>query len=295
MNAETTFETHRPRLFGLSYRLLGSRSDAEDVLQDTWLRWQQVDKAGIRDAEAWLVTAATRLGIDRLRAARTQRERYIGPWLPEQSEIDESPTPEHSADVAEQVSLAFLAVLERLGPEERAAFLLKEAFDYDYAQIAPLLGQSEANCRQMVHRARERVQAGRPRFEVAPEHHRRLLERFMDAARRGDQPAITALLREDAQLVSDGGGKAQAVTRPLLGAVRIARLFWAAYRRQDPAITWRMGRVNGEPAILRYRNGRLVAVMVAVSDGDRIIELYSVINPDKLGANVTAGDAGASW
>ncbi|MDR7068950.1 RNA polymerase sigma-70 factor (ECF subfamily) [Pseudoxanthomonas japonensis] len=295
MNAETTFETHRPRLFGLSYRLLGSRSDAEDVLQDTWLRWQQVDKAGIRDAEAWLVTAATRLGIDRLRAARTQRERYIGPWLPEPSEIDESPTPEHSADVAEQVSLAFLAVLERLGPEERAAFLLKEAFDYDYAQIAPLLGQSEANCRQMVHRARERVQAGRPRFEVAPEHHRRLLERFMDAARRGDQPAITALLREDAQLVSDGGGKAQAVTRPLLGAVRIARLFWAAYRRQDPAITWRMGRVNGEPAILRYRNGRLVAVMVAVSDGDRIIELYSVINPDKLGANVTAGDAGASW
>lgn len=295
MNAETTFETHRPRLFGLSYRLLGSRSDAEDVVQDTWLRWQQTDRSGIRDAEAWLVTAATRLGIDRLRAARLQRERYTGPWLPEPSEIDESPTPEHSADVAEQVSLAFLAVLERLGPEERAAFLLKEAFDYDYAQIAPLLGQSEANCRQMVHRARERVQAGRPRFEVAPEHHRRLLERFMDAARRGDQPAITALLREDAQLVSDGGGKAQAVTRPLLGAVRIARLFWAAYRRQDPAITWRMGRVNGEPAILRYRNGRLVAVMVAVSDGDRIIELYSVINPDKLGANVTAGDAGASW
>ena len=295
MNAETTFETHRPRLFGLSYRLLGSRSDAEDVVQDTWLRWQQTDRSGIRDAEAWLVTAATRLGIDRLRAARLQRERYTGPWLPEPSEIDESPTPEHSADVAEQVSLAFLAVLERLGPEERAAFLLKEAFDYDYAQIAPLLGQSEANCRQMVHRARERVQAGRPRFEVAPEHHRRLLERFMDAARRGDQPAITALLREDAQLVSDGGGKAQAVTRPLLGAVRIARLFWAAYRRQDPAITWRRGRVNGEPASLRYRNGRLVAVMVAVSDGDRIIELYSVINPDKLGANVTAGDAGASW
>lgn len=295
MNAETTFETHRPRLFGLSYRLLGSRSDAEDVVQDTWLRWQQTDRSGIRDAEAWLVTAATRLGIDRLRAARLQRERYTGPWLPEPAEIDESPTPEHSAEIIEQVSLAFLAVLERLGPEERAAFLLKEAFDYDYAQIAPLLEQSEANCRQMVHRARERVQAGRPRFDVAPENHRRLLERFMDAARRGDQPAITALLREDAQLVSDGGGKAQAVTRPLLGAVRIARLFWAAYRRQDPAITWRMGRVNGEPAILRYRNGRLAAVMVAVSDGDRIVELYSVINPDKLGASVTASDAGASW
>ena len=208
MNAENTFEAHRSRLFGLSYRLLGSRSDAEDVVQDTWLRWQQADRTGIRDPEAWLVTAATRLGIDRLRAARTQREHYTGPWLPPPSEIDESPSPEQSAEVAEQVSLAFLAVLERLGPEERAAFLLKEAFDYDYAQIAPLLGQSEANCRQMVHRARERVQAGRPRFDVPRENHRRLLERFMQAARRGDQPAITALLREDAQLVSDGGGKA---------------------------------------------------------------------------------------
>ena len=130
MNAETTFETHRARLFGLSYRLLGSRSDAEDVVQDTWLRWQQTDRSGIRDAEAWLVTAATRLGIDRLRAARAQRERYTGPWLPEPADIDEAPGPERTAEVSEQVSLAFLAVLERLGPEERAAFLLKEAFDY---------------------------------------------------------------------------------------------------------------------------------------------------------------------
>jgi RNA polymerase sigma-70 factor (ECF subfamily) len=295
MNAETTFETHRPRLFALSYRLLGSRSDAEDVVQDTWLRWQQTDRSGIRDAEAWLVTAATRLGIDRLRAARVQREHYIGPWLPEPAEIDESPTPEHATEVAEQVSLAFLAVLERLGPEERAAFLLKEAFDYDYAQIAPLLGQSEANCRQMVHRARERVQAGRPRFDVAPENHRRLLERFMQAASRGDQSAITTLLREDARLVSDGGGKVAAVIRPLLGAVRIARLFWAAYRRQDPAITWRMGAVNGEPAILRYRDGRLTAVMVAISDGEQISELFTLANPDKLGLGVTAQDGGASW
>lgn len=295
MNAETAFETHRPRLFGLSYRLLGSRSDAEDVVQDTWLRWQQTDRSGIRDAEAWLVTAATRLGIDRLRAARVQRERYIGPWLPEPTGIDESPSPEHSAELAEQVSLAFLAVLERLGPEERAAFLLKEAFDYDYAQIAPLLGQSEANCRQMVHRARERVQAGRPRFDVAPENHRRLLERFMQAASRGDRSAIAALLREDAQLVSDGGGKAAAVIRPLLGAARIARLFWAAYRRQDPAIAWRMGIVNGEPAILRYRDGRLTAVMVAISDGEQISELFTIVNPDKLGTGVTAQDGGASW
>lgn len=294
MSPENVFETHRPRLFGLSYRLLGSRSDAEDVVQDTWLRWQLADRAGIRDPEAWLVTAATRLGIDRLRAARVQRAHYPGPWLPEPAEIDASPTPEHSAEVAEQVSLAFLAVLERLGPEERAAFLLKEAFDYDYAQIAPLLGRSEANCRQMVHRARERVLAGRPRFEVAPEYHRRLLERFMQAASRGDQAAVAALLREDARLVSDGGGKAIAVIRPLRGAARIARLFWAAYRRPDPAIQWRMGTVNGEAAILRYRDGALAAVMVAVSDGERISELFTLANPDKLGAAVTPADGAAS-
>jgi RNA polymerase sigma-70 factor (ECF subfamily) len=275
MNTENLFEIHRPRLLSLAYKLLGSRSDAEDVVQDAWLRWRQTDRADIREPEAWLVTTTTRLGIDRLRAAKTQRTDYIGPWLPEPLEIDESPNPE-------QVSLAFLAVLERLGPEERAAFLLKEAFDYEYAQIAPLLGQSEANCRQMVHRARERVRAERPRFDVAPERHRRLLERFMQAARVGDQPAITALLREDARLISDGGGKAVAVIRPLLGRERIARLFWAAYRRPDPTTQWRMGTVNGEPAILRYRNNRLAAVIVAISDGDSIVELLNVANPDKL-------------
>lgn len=282
MNAENPFEIHRPRLFGLAYKLLGSRSDAEDVVQDAWLRWRQVDQASIREPEAWLVTTTTRLGIDRLRAAKTQRTDYVGPWLPEPLEIDESPNPEHHAELAEQVSLAFLAVLERLGPEERAAFLLKEAFDYEYAQIAPLLGQSEANCRQMVHRARERVRAERPRFDVAPERHRRLLERFMQAARVGDQPAIAALLREDALLISDGGGKAVAAIRPLFGRERIARLFWAAYRRKDPTMEWRMGRVNGEPAILRYRAGQLAAVIVAITDGDSIVELLNVANPDKL-------------
>lgn len=282
MNAENPFEIHRPRLLGLAYKLLGSRSDAEDVVQDAWLRWRQVDQANIREPEAWLVTTTTRLGIDRLRAAKTQRTDYVGPWLPEPLEIDESPNPERHAELAEQISLAFLAVLERLGPEERAAFLLKEAFDYEYAQIAPLLGQSEANCRQMVHRARERVRAERPRFDVAPEHHRRLLERFMQAARVGDQPTIAALLREDARLISDGGGKATAVIRPLFGRERIARMFWAAYRRKDPTMEWRMGRVNGEPAILRYRGGQLAAVIVAVSDGESIVELLNVANPDKL-------------
>ena len=282
MTTEALFETHRPRLLGLAYRLLGSRSDAEDVVQDAWLRWRQADRAAIRDPEAWLVTATTRLGIDRLRLARTEREAYVGPWLPEPLSIDEAPGPERGAELAEQVSLAFLSLLERLGPEERAAFLLKEVFDYDYAQIAELIGHGEANCRQMVHRARLRVQAERPRFRVAPEQHRSLLERFMDAYRRGDRAAIVQLLDANAQLVSDGGGKVTATIRPLRGAERIARLFWAIARRTKGEQDWHIGHVNGEPALLRMHEGRLHSITTITTDGERITGILTVLNPDKL-------------
>ncbi|GHH49104.1 RNA polymerase sigma-70 factor [[Pseudomonas] boreopolis] len=281
MNTDTVFEQHRPRLFSLAYRLLGARTEAEDVVQDAWLRWHGADRAGIVDPEAWLVTATTRLGLDRLRAARTARSRYTGPWLPEPLEISEEPGPQELRERAEQVSLALLAAMERLGPEERAAFLLKEAFDYDYARIAELLGHSEANCRQMVHRARTRLQAERPRFPVDRQHHRELLERFMIASQAGDMAAITALLDSNARLVSDGGGKVTAALRPLLGAERIARLYWAVARRKLGLVA-RMGTVNGEPAILRFRDGRLHSTTLAVIDGDRIVELLNVMNPDKL-------------
>ncbi|MCF7220621.1 RNA polymerase sigma-70 factor [Marilutibacter chinensis] len=280
------FETHRARLFALAYKLLGSRSDAEDVVQDAWLRWSQADHDSIRDPEAWLVTATTRLGIDRLRQARHERATYPGPWLPEPLQVDTAPPsgrdPEQHADLAGQVSLAFLALLERLGPEERAAFLLKEAFDYDYAQIAPLLGHSEANCRQMVHRARSRLQAGRPRFEVTRDRHRELLERFMHASQSGDKAAITQLLTANARLVSDGGGKVTAVIRPLLGAERIARLYWAVARRIGSTTQARIGTANGEPALLRWHRGRLHSITTISVDGDRISEVLTVMNPDKL-------------
>ncbi|HEV8695913.1 MAG TPA: RNA polymerase sigma-70 factor [Lysobacter sp.] len=282
MTTESLFETHRPRLFGLAYKLLGSRSDAEDVVQDAWLRWRQTDRSAIRDAEAWLVTATTRLGIDRLRLARTQRETYTGPWLPEPLSVDESPNPERGAEIAEQVSLAFLSLLEKLGPEERAAFLLKEAFDYDYAQIAELIGHSETNCRQMVHRARTRLQVERPRFAVTPTRHRQLLERFMHAASNGDEAAIVGLLDTNARLVSDGGGKVRAVLRPLHGAERIARLYWSIARRGGAQIEWQLGSVNGEPALLRRHEGRLVSITTITIDNDRITQVLSVLNPDKL-------------
>ncbi|WP_028918879.1 RNA polymerase sigma-70 factor [Pseudoxanthomonas suwonensis] len=298
------FHRHQPRLLALAYRLLGTRADAEDVVQDVWLRWHQADRAAIADPEAWLVTTATRLGIDRLRAARRRREAYPGPWLPEPASIaaeapaaneaaDEAPGPARALERAEEVSLAFLAVLERLGPEERAAFLLREVFEHDYAAIAALLERSEAACRQMVHRARARVAEARPRFGVDPRHHRVLLEKFMHAARDGDREAVQALLHADAQLLSDGGGKVLAAIRPLHGAERIARLFWAVARRRDPAVRWQLGLANGEPAILRYREGRLVGLTVAASEGGRITALYTVANPDKLA--VTNASAGASW
>lgn len=297
MNAEITFQTHRPRLQALAYRLLGSRTDAEDVVQDAWLRWANADISAIRDAEAWLVTATTRLGLDRLRALKRERLQYVGPWLPEPLEIhlepDTSSDPAQVFALADDVSVAFLALLEQLGPEERAAFLLKEAFDHSYQQIGELIGHSEANCRQLVHRAKQRLQAGRPRFQAAPDQHRRLLARFMEAAQRGDSEAIQALLHANATLVSDGGGVVTATVRPLRGAERIGRLYWAIARR-GAALPARLGYVNGELAILRFAQGKLASFTTAEVDGDRIVALYSVLNPNKLPLLVTTADAGAS-
>ncbi|WP_313245602.1 RNA polymerase sigma factor SigJ [Stenotrophomonas rhizophila] len=297
MTPTDTFQTHRPRLFALAYRLLGSRSDAEDVVQDAWLRWQGADIAGIRDPEGWLVTATTRLGLDRLRARRNARIDYVGPWLPEPLEIALDPDPLHDPAQrharADAVSVAFLALLEQLGPDERAAFLLKDVFDYDYPDIAPLLNHSPANCRQLVHRARQRLQAGKPRFAVSEGQHRDLLTRFMDASQRGDQAAILSLLHANAEMVSDGGGRVTAAIRPLLGAERIAQLYWAIARRNG-AHPARIGYVNGEPAILRFQGDQLHSVTLVSIDGDRIARVLSVLNPEKLTALVTARDAGAS-
>ncbi len=297
MTPTDIFQTHRPRLFALAYRLLGSRSDAEDIVQDAWLRWQGADTAAIRDPEGWLVTATTRLGLDRLRAVRNARVQYVGPWLPEPLEIALDPDPLHDPAqrhaLADEVSVAFLALLEQLKPDERAAFLLKDVFDYDYPEIAPLLDHSPANCRQLVHRARQRLQAGKPRFDASPAQHRDLLTRFMDASQRGDQAAILSLLHANAAMVSDGGGRVTAAIRPLLGAERIAQLYWAIARRNG-AHPARIGYVNGEPAILRFQGAQLHSITLVSIDGERIAQVLSVLNPEKLTALVTAGDVGAS-
>lgn len=288
------FDTLRPRLFGIAYRMLGVRADAEDVLQDAWLRWSAADHAELQSAEAWLVTVVTRLAIDRLRAAKTEREAYVGWWLPEPmvSEIDEN-TPETAAEMAGEVSVALMWVLERLAPEERAAFLLRQAFDHDYGDIAALLGKSEAAVRQIVHRASERVQQERPRFDVPKDTHRRVLEKFMIAARSGERDAIRAMLAENVELVGDGGGKAPAFSQILQGADRIANLFLANTMRLGDQLVYRMAMVNGEPGLLRYLNGRLETVFSCPTDGERIVGIYAIRNPDKL-AGVTNSQAPTS-
>ncbi len=280
---DQTFETLRPRLLAQAYRMLGTRADAEDAVQDAWLRWRQSDPDVVRDPAGWLLATVTRIAIDRLRLAQTARTDYVGPWLPEPLVVDVAPGPAGRAEIAEQVSLAFLALLERLGPEERAAFLLREIFDYDYPRIAATLGHTEANCRQMVHRARERLQAGRARQPaVSPGRHRQLLGHFLEASSSGDTAAITRLLHADARLLSDGGGKVTAALRPLHGADRIARLYWAVARRAQAGAQWTIGRVNGEDAGLRFLHGQLQMITTIVCDGDRIAEVHNQMNPDKL-------------
>lgn len=276
------FHALRPRLFGIAYRMLGVRADAEDVLQDAWLRWREADHAGLQSAEAWLVTVVTRLAIDRLRAARTEREAYVGSWLPEPLvQVDER-TPESIAELAGDLSVAFLHMLERLGPEERAAFLLRQVFDYDYGEIGEMLGKAEPTVRQMVHRAGERVRQQRPRFQVTPQAHRSLLEKFVAAAQSGQRAAIRALLADDVQTIGDGGGKVPAVAGGMHGGERVTNLYWAHALRLGARLHYRIATINGELGLLRYVDGQLESANAVVSDGERIVAIYAVRNPEKL-------------
>jgi RNA polymerase sigma-70 factor, ECF subfamily len=277
------FAGHRDRLFGIAYRMLGSRADAEDVLQDAWLRWHEQDTSGLRSTEAWLTTMVTRLAIDRLRAAKTQRASYFGPWLAEPLAESEVVTPESHAEFASDVSLAFMLLLERLGEEERAAFVLHDVFDCDYDDIAETLGKTPVACRQLVHRARERVATERRRFRVDEDARVGMLKRFIEAAQSGDFNAIKSMFAPDARMTSDGGGKAVAVIRPLFGGERIARLWWAISRRRDASdIERRLVRVNGEIGFAFYYKGRLHSVATVDTDGQHIYGYYSIANPDKL-------------
>ncbi|AIO36879.1 RNA polymerase sigma-70 factor, family protein [Burkholderia cenocepacia] len=277
------FDALRPRLQKIAYRMLGSVADAEDVVQDVWLRWHEAAGEGIENAEAWLVTVTTRLSIDRLRMARSRREQYPGIWLPE-PELGESPaTPEEITERANDVSVAFLMLLERLTPEARAAFLLHEIFDVDYEQIADAIGKTEAACRQLVSRARAQLRDDRrPGRTIPRETHLQLLQKFSQAAAQGDFPSIQALLAEDAMLIGDGGGKVQSFPKPMLGGRRIAQLFYAAWLRYGSGVEMRQVVLNGQWAMLRFIAGQLESAMAFDTDGTRIVRILVQRNPDKL-------------
>ena len=283
LTAADEFAAERPRLFGIAYRMLGSRADAEDVLQDAWLRWRESEVEALRSTQAWLTTIVTRLAIDKLRSAKARREVYVGPWLPEPLADVDLATPESKAEIASDLSIAFLNLLERLGPEERAAFVLHDAFDCDYDDIAAVLNKGEAACRQLVHRARERVTAERKRFNVDEQTRLRMLERFINAASSGDLVAMKSLFAPDAQLISDGGGKAVAVRKVLHGADRIAKLWYAIFRRRLHPER-RIVRINGELGIQTRYLGKLHSVTTIDTDGQHIYTYYTVANPDKLAA-----------
>jgi RNA polymerase sigma factor, sigma-70 family/RNA polymerase sigma-70 factor, TIGR02957 family len=289
--ATATFTALRPRLHGIAYRMLGSVPEAEDVVQDVWLRWHGTDIDAIENPEAWLVAATTRRSIDQLRAARTRREQYIGIWLPEPVLTDDSASPEDLQELASDISVAFLALLERLAPEARAAFLLREVFDEDYPEIAHVLGKSEAACRQLVHRAKDQLRDERPRFEVNRDLHATLVRRFAGAMASGDFRAMREILAPNAVLMGDGGGHVSSFPKPMEGGPRIAQLLYAPSIRNDRGMRVEIARVNGELAVMRYFEGALESVQTFASENGRITAIHVQRNPEKL-ARFVARQAG---
>ncbi|WP_266168066.1 RNA polymerase sigma factor SigJ [Dyella subtropica] len=298
MDAQTAlFQQHRQRLFGLAYRMLGRPADAEDVLHDAWLRWHEQDTAALDDPEAWLVTVTTRLALDRLRRAKTERDHYTGPWLPEPLEPTDGEAPSDHLERAETLSLSFLLLLERLSAEERAAFLLKEVFDYSHAETAAILGINEEASRQRVHRAKTRLREARPRFQVDPAMQRRMLQRFVAALEQPSLDSLRALFAEDAVHLADGGGVVRATLRPLHGADRLARLYLQIALSGTNVQQQRvLGMLNGSPALFLWNKGKLTSVMWVECADDRITEIHAIRHPEKLARieAVTKSTGGAS-
>jgi RNA polymerase sigma-70 factor (ECF subfamily) len=276
------FDRSRSRLFGIAYRMLGTRDDADDILQEAYIRWHKTDAAQIDTPEAWLVTVVTRLSIDRLRKASAEREVYIGPWLPEP--VVTGPSPQDDAELASTLSIAFLKMLERLSPTERAVFLLHDVFDFDYPEIARITRKTEPAARQMIHRARERVRAAKPRFEVDRAEHRRLVEKFHAAAYAADEGDLLNLFSSDIAVVSDGGGKITAARKVVRGVAKVMRLFTIAFRSISDHVTSEVIEINGEPGIVEYFDGQpFAATTFSIHDG-KIVEMFRIMNPDKLSA-----------
>jgi RNA polymerase sigma-70 factor (ECF subfamily) len=276
------FEEHRGYLFGIAYRMLGSVGDAEDAVQEAFVRWTAAGEEDVRFTRSYLATIVVRLCMDQLRSAKARREVYVGPWLPEPLATAGQPDPADNLMLRESLSVAFLYMLETLAPLERAVFILREVFDYDYAEIAAVVGKGEANCRQVFHRARQHLAERKARFEASDEQRERVTEQFLEAASSGQVDQLLGLLAEDVVFVGDGGGKVPgAGTRPVRSRESVAKGFVGNLLKFPPDDVW-VQEINGQRAIVSTRGGHLYAVLFLELAGTEITGLYAVLNPDKL-------------
>ena len=273
------FEELRPRLVGVAYGLLGTLIEAEDAVQEAWLRLQRTDLETIHDLTGWLVTTTSRIALDTLRSARVRREEYVGPWLPEP--IETAPDPADSVTLADAVSWAMLVVLETLSPAERAAFVLHDVFGMTFDEVGRALGRTPVACRKLASRARDHVENRQPRFDVDPQDHREVVDAFGRATASGDLEGLLSLLDPDAVLTSDGGGVAQALARPIRGAPEIAR-FLADVGARQPGLVMRSSTVNRTPALLAFQHGRVGSVLALGIREGRIVTIDAIRNPHKF-------------
>jgi RNA polymerase sigma-70 factor, ECF subfamily len=292
-----TYEDLRPLLFSIAYRMLGSVAEAEDIVQDAFLRYQRALEGSreIESAKAYLSAVTTRLAIDHLRSARVRRESYVGQWLPEPLVTERAPDAAQSLEDADSLSMAFLLLLERLTPVERAVFLLHDVFDYGYPEVSEIVGKSEDNCRQLAARARRHIEENRPRFEASRQQRDELAARFFDAVGEGDMDGLLELLAADAVVYGDGGGRAPSWRQPIYGRERVAKLMVGiGHQSRELALTAQRAEINGQPGLMVHdRSGALVSVLtIDIADG-LVQTVRSVINPDKLGHLGPLADVGA--
>lgn len=286
---QDAFEEHRPMLEGLAYRMCGVLADAQDIVQETHIRWCSADRSRIDNPRAWLVTVCSRLAMDLMKSARVRREQYVGAWLPEPFLESSESSPDAQAHTDDSVSIALMVAMERLTPSERAAFLLHDVFDYDFREIASIIGKSEALCRKSASRARKAVDEKRPRFAASPDAHRQLLNAFFEAVRAGDPEPLKALLAESVELHSDGGGRVKTAPSVLHGRETVATFFLEVWRENVPSREsvrivpqW----FNGQPGVLIYQQGQLVAALCLALEKGIITRLFALRNPEKLAAFV---------
>ncbi len=280
------FEENRRTLEGIAYRMLGTLADARDVVQDTYLKWNAADVAGIESPRAWLITVCSRTALNLLQSARRQRETYVGEWLPEPLPQEGGFDQAARMELDESVSVALLVALEKLSPGERAAWLLHDIFDLAFDEVAAVVGKTPDNCRQLAVRARRRVQEARPRFQATPEEHRKLLSAFFDAAREGRLDRLTGLLAAHAELHADGGGRAEAIVESLAGGGNVAEFIaavFAGYAARGVALRAQPCWFNGCPGLLVFEDGRLATAFTLEVEAGRIHRIYAIRNPEKLG------------